>query len=322
MTDPHRVMRGALWENRPLAPLTTLRIGGPVRWFAVPEDEDDVRAILAWAAREELPWRPIGLGSNLLCPDAGYSGLIVSLDRARSDAVFEGTRLLVGAGAHLSRVVAQAARRGLTGLEALAGVPGSVGGALAMNAGTAQGQIASLVRSVRVLRPTGAIENWSADDLQFGYRTCRLQTEGVIALSAELQLAAADPAAIQRDLRARLDRRRRTQPLQWPNAGSIWRNPPGEYAARLIESAGCKGWREGDAEIAALHANFIVNRGCATAEQVMALMARTRRTVERRFGVRLDPEIRWLLGPEALEAYLDRFEKGVGDDGTLHGAGG
>ena len=322
MTDPHRVMRGKLQDSRPLAPLTTLRIGGPARWYGIPEDEDDLRAILAWATEEAVPWRPIGLGSNLLCPDEGYDGLILSLERARADVVFEGTRLWVGAGAHLSRVLALAARRGVTGLEALAGVPGSVGGALAMNAGTAQGQIASVVQAVRVLLPTGAVESWSAEDLQFGYRTCRLQTDAVIALSAELQLSAGDPAAIQRDLRARLDRRRRTQPLQWPNAGSIWRNPPGDYAARLIESAGCKGWREGDAEIAPLHANFIVNRGCATADQVLALMARTRCMVRRRTGVRLDPEIRWLLGPEALEARLGRFEKGVGADGVLHGPGG
>ncbi len=301
----HSVMRGVTRLGEPLVSHTTLRVGGPAEVYAVPASEADLRAALAWAHRTARPWRVIGLGSNLLCPDAGYMGLVLSLEQACAAWRLDGNRLWAGGGVHLAPLVARTARLGLSGLEAVAGVPGTVGGALAMNAGTPKGEMADVVRWVRVLLPDGRICRWSRAEMRFGYRTSRLQEEDGIALDAELQLRHADASDLLRDLRDRAAQRRRTQPLELPNAGSIWRNPPGDYAGRLVEAAACRGIRRGDAQVSPKHGNFIVNLGRATAGDVIALMAEVRAEVERRFGVRLHAEIRWLLGQEALEALLD-----------------
>jgi UDP-N-acetylmuramate dehydrogenase len=301
-----RRMRGVVLWGAPLAPHTTLRIGGPAEVFAVPETEADLVAALAWAREAGRPWRVIGLGSNLLCPDEGFSGLVVTLARACSSWRLDGDRLWVGAGVHLAPLVARTARMGWAGLEGVAGVPGTVGGALAMNAGTPDGVMADLVRRVRVLLPDGRTCWWEPSDLAFSYRSSRLQEGDAVALEAELQLRRADPEALVRELRRRAARRRQVQPLELPNAGSVWRNPPGDYAGRLVEAAGCKGIRRGDAQVSAKHANFIVNVGRASARDVIALMAVVRAEVARRCGVRLHPEIRWLPGQDALEAALDR----------------
>jgi UDP-N-acetylmuramate dehydrogenase len=303
-SDLHRLLRGAVREGEPLAPHTTIRIGGPAAAFAEPQDLDDLRRALAWAAEAGRPWRVVGLGSNLLCPDEGFPGLVLALGRACGGWRFEGTRLRAGAGAHLVPLVHEACRRGLGGLEPLAGIPGTVGGAVAMNAGTPAGTMGDVVRRVLVLGPDGQLAWWDRDDLAFGYRRSRLLEEPWVAVEAELELVPRDPGTLAEALRTSAARRRRTQPLEWPNLGSVWRNPPGDYAGRLVEAAGCKGWRRGDAEVSERHGNFIVNRGRATAADVLGLMADVRAAVEGRLGVRLHPEVRWLLGQADLEARL------------------
>lgn len=305
-------MRGTVLEQEPLARHTTLRVGGPARLLAVPESESDLAAALRWASARGIPWRVIGLGSNLLCPDEGFGGLILDLSRACRQVAFEGTRLTAGAGVHLAPLVRAAASRGLAGLEGVAGVPGTVGGALTMNAGTAAGETAALVTAVRVMRPDGDVLDLGREEMAFSYRHSRLQEEPWVALGAVLQLAPGDPEVLRRDLAARAVRRRQTQPLELPNAGSIWRNPEGDYAGRLVEAVGCRGLRVGDAQVSPRHGNFIVNVGGARAAEVLALMRLVRGRVAETAGVLLHPELRWLTGQSDLMALLDRGPPGDG----------
>jgi UDP-N-acetylmuramate dehydrogenase len=299
-------MRGAVAENEPLARHTTIRVGGPARVFALPESEDDVVTALRWAEARGLSWRVIGLGSNLLCPDEGFDGLILDLGRACGGVRFEGTRATVGAGVHLAPLIQAAAARGLSGLEGVAGVPGTVGGALAMNAGTSAGETGAVVERVRVVSPDGRIRELTAVEMAFAYRHSRLQDEPLVALGAVLRLTPSDPARVKQDLSERAVRRRQTQPLELPNAGSIWRNPPGDYAGRLVEAAGCRGFQCGQAQVSPRHGNFIVNLGQARARDVLAVMAEVRRRVAGHLGVVLHPEVRWLAGQTELLSLLDR----------------
>jgi len=303
--DLQAVMGGEIRPDEPLAGHTTIRIGGPALLLAVPRTEADVAAGVRWAVLSGLPWRILGLGSNLLCPDEGFAGLALGLQEACGTMRFDGNAVEVGAGVHLAPLIQAAAARGLSGLEGVAGVPGTVGGALAMNAGTSAGDMGAVVRRVRALAPDGRLLDLSAADMRFGYRRSRLQEDGLVALGAVLELRAADPDAVRQDLRQRAVRRRQTQPLELPNAGSIWRNPPGDFAGRLIEVAGCRGRRRGDAQVSPKHGNFIVNLGRARAADVIGLMREVRADVEARFGARLEPELCWLWGREALLRLLD-----------------
>ncbi len=302
----HSVMRGTVAEDEPLARHTTLRVGGPARFFAVPAAEADLAVALRWAEAASVRWRVIGLGSNLLCPDEGFGGMILDLSRACREVTFSGNRIAAGAGVHLAPLVRAAAGRGLAGLEGVAGVPGTVGGALTMNAGTAAGETAALVESVRAMRADGTVVELSAEEMRFSYRHSRLQEEPWVALSAVLRLTPGDPGELRRELAARAVRRRQSQPLELPNAGSIWRNPPGDFAGRLVEAAGCRGLRVGDAQVSPRHGNFIVNLGNARAADILALMIEVRRQVAASSGVLLQPEVRWLSGQSDLMALLDR----------------
>lgn len=304
--DLHTVIRGSVRTDEPLARHTTLRIGGPADLFARPADESDLRSAVVWAHGRGLAVHCVGLGSNLLVPDEGVRGLVVSLNPACSWVRFDGARAEVGAGYPVMRLLNEAAERGLSGLEGLSGVPGTVGGALAMNAGSVAGDMAQATGAARVLLADGRLVEWSREELGFGYRTSRLQREGAVALAARLALRPGDPEAIRRVMAENAVRRRRTQPIELPNAGSIWVNPAGDHAGRLVDAAGCKGWRCGDAQVSPKHANFIVNLGRARAADVITLMARVRLAVIARFGVRLEPELRWLMGQPELEALLDR----------------
>lgn len=304
------VMPGVVRTHEPLARHTTIRIGGPARLFAAPEGEEALGRALAWVCAQGLDWRVLGLGSNLLCPDAGFDGLVLSLEAACAGVRFTGPLVEVGAGVHLAPLVAAAAARGLSGLEGVAGVPGTVGGALAMNAGTAAGDMGAVVRSVRAMTPGGEVLEIPAAEMGFGYRQSRLQRERLLALGAVLELRPADPAAVRQELRRRAARRRQTQPLELPNSGSIWRNPPGDFAGRLVEAAGCRGWRRGDAQVSPRHANFIVNLGRAQASDVLSLMADVRAAVRAACDWALEPELCWLLGREDL---LRRLGAGEGE---------
>ncbi len=304
MTDIAAIA-GQLRRDEPLAGHTTLRIGGPAAWFVLPADEAALIAAVTWARQAGVPCWLLGNGSNLLVPDEGVAGCVVATGTACRWVRWEAGGIEVGAGYPVQRLLNEAGRHGLSGLEGLSGVPGTVGGAVVMNAGTAAGETSGVVVSARVLLPTGEVAEWGPADLGFGYRSSRLQAPGHVVLSARLRLLPGDPEAIRRDLAARARRRRDTQPLELPSAGSIWTNPPGDHAGRLVEAAACKGLRVGDAMVSPKHANFIVNVGAARAADVLAVMRTVRARVRERFAIVLEPEIRWMLGQEDLHHRLD-----------------
>lgn len=282
-------------ERVVLAPRTSFRIGGPATAVAVPHTVEAVVALARTVASTGVPCWILGGGTNVLISDAGFPGVVVDLSR-RFAFLHEmpgkngGACWHVGAACGTGRAVRLAVSRGLAGMEVLAGVPGSMGGALIMNAGGHEGEIKSSVERIQLV--TAAGEGWlKRDEAGFGYRSSDFP-RGSIIVSAEFDLKPGDASNLRQKVRVMQERRRKTQPLRFPNAGSIFKNPPDDYAGRLIEASGCKGWREGDAEVSSLHANFIVNRGHATARDVAVLARRVRAEVERQTGVVLQMEVR------------------------------
>lgn len=282
----------ALRPNEPLARRTTLGVGGNARWYAEPATVDDVVALLRACAELDLRWFVIGRGSNLLVPDEGYDGLVLHLEPARWGEVtpLGDGRLRVGGGARLKELCGAAAREGLAGFEFLEGIPGTVGGSLRMNAGAMGGWIFDVVESVEWLSPQGRVRAARRDSFDALYRDCP-QLHGAVVLSAVLCASGRDePAAI----RARMDemarRRRESQPRE-ASAGCVFRNPDPAKAGQLVDRAGLKGFACGDAEVSPVHANFIVNRGAASAAQFIEVMRHVRAEVKRSGGVELQPEI-------------------------------
>ena len=277
--------------DEPLAAHTSWKIGGPADAFAQVETGAELARIMRLVFKRGLPWFVLGSGSNLLVGDGGIRGVVVRLggEFAAIEALDAGQFVTVRAGASASMplLVAQAASLGALGVGSLAGIPGSVGGALRMNAGTDR-EFGEFVREVWVQTP--AKPDAHPVTPQYFYRHTTLAQDAVVA-SVTLDFERGEAAGVRAETQQRLVRRKRTQPLQHPSAGSCFRNPPGDKAGRLIEAAGAKGWREGDAEVSELHANFIVNRGRATASDVARLLARVRREVAERFGVELELEV-------------------------------
>jgi UDP-N-acetylmuramate dehydrogenase len=280
--------------DEPVAPFTSWKIGGPADALAQVATEDELAAILRLTFKRRLPWFVLGSGSNLLVGDGGIRGIVVRLggDFASIAVTREDANVVVSAGASagMPLLVAQGASNGALGIESLAGIPGSVGGALRMNAGTDR-EFGEFVRDVFVQTP--AKPDAHAVSPEYFYRRTTLARDAIVA-RVTLAFPAADSAAVRSEMQRRLVRRKATQPLQFPNAGSCFRNPPGDKAGRLIEAAGAKGWREGGAEVSELHANFIVNRDDATAADVAALLARVRRAVAETFGVELELEVHFV----------------------------
>ena len=282
---------GRVRFDEPLAPQTWWKIGGPADALLNVESSAELAFVLRFAFKRKLPWFVLGLGSNILVGDGGLRGLVLRL-RGEFDAleiVDDSERVLVhaGASAQMALLTGQAATRGAAGIASLAGIPGSVGGALFMNAGTDR-EIGEFVRNVWVQSATKPDAH--PVTVQYFYRHTTLARDAIVA-RVTLAFERGDPQAVRADMQARLVRRKATQPIQFPNAGSCFRNPPGTAAGRLIEAAGAKGWRVGGAEVSPQHANFIVNVAGATARDVTTLLARVRREVQVRFGVELQLEV-------------------------------
>lgn len=283
----------ALEREVPLAGHTYLRLGGPAAYFGTPADLEALERIARWAADHGIPLRVIGGGSNVLVADEGLRAVVVSLRRACGHVEWNGNEVTAGAAVMLPSLARAAAERALTGLEFAIGIPGAIGGALQTNAGIGDGRcIGDLVRRVEVLRG-GERLPLERDELEFAYRETSLRGSGDIVLSATLALEPGDREAIEAEMRRLLEARQRSQPTAQRNAGSIFRNPPGDAAGRLNDAAGCKGMREGGAQVSEMHANFIVHGGDGTARDIATLMSRVQARVFEQFGVRLVPEVEW-----------------------------
>ncbi len=277
----------------PMARHTSLGVGGPADAFATPADREELAALLALCAELGLRRTFVGKGFNTLVLDEGLDGVVVQLSRLRAlERAAEGL-VCAEVGVSHSQLTRFCVENGLAGLEFGAGIPGSVGGWLAMNAGIGERELVDVVREVEVMDPDGgATRSVAPEDLEFRYRALDGLPEGTALVSARLEVTPSEPARVQAAVDALLARRAQTQPLNVPSCGSVFKNPPDDHAGRLIEAAGLKGERVGGAEISSVHANFIANRGGATAADVLALIDRVRRRIEDASGLRLETEVR------------------------------
>jgi UDP-N-acetylmuramate dehydrogenase len=283
-------LRGECTLDAPLATRTAIRVGGSADLLVRPADPDDLSALLSLCLAQDLPVFVLGNGANLLVADAGIRGVVVRLPADFGADSAGGTRLILSAGAPNSRLVARAQASGLVGCEFLSGIPGTLGGAVVMNAGTKLGEMKNLVSRVEVTTAAGA--GWlSASELAFAYRHCELPP-GAVVTRVEVALRQGDVEASAKSMLADREYRRRTQPLSQPTFGSTFRNPPGRHAGQLIEAAGLKGFRIGGAAWSELHANFVVNLGGASASEVRQLMKLAQDRVREEFGIALEPEVR------------------------------
>jgi UDP-N-acetylmuramate dehydrogenase len=296
-------MRGRRYVNAPMARYTSLRVGGPADLLLVPADVGELQAIMTCASAQEVPLTWLGKGSNLIVRAGGIRGIVVSLRDALSQvsmlapALEQETRpgdpvhVRVGAGVPLTRVLHLAIRDGLKGFSFAVGIPGTLGGAVVMNAGTEVGATWDVVECVRLLLPNGEMVDVRPEDVAVGYRFAALPGNGVV-LEATLRAERGTPLEVREEVRQLYRSRRERQPLAYPNAGSIFKNPPGEHAGRLIDQLGLKGSRIGDAQVSGKHANFIVNRGQASVVDVLALIEYVKRRVYASTGILLEEEVR------------------------------
>ena len=284
---------GAIAENEPLARHTTWRIGGPARHFARIRTEEALARVLAAASAEARPLAILGMGSNILVADEGFPGYVLRLEGDFLKVEVEGERLTAGGGAALGGVCAHAARAGLSGIEAISGIPSSMGGAVRINAGAYGGEIFDVLESVRLVSRSGDRRSATAAEIPHGYRWSGLIETREIVSRVTLALRRAPREEIAAKTRTVADKRRGALPSE-PNAGSVFKNPEGDYAGRLIEACGLKGRTSGAARISERHANVIVNTGGARASDVVVLMKTMRDAVREKFGVTLMPEVEML----------------------------
>jgi UDP-N-acetylmuramate dehydrogenase len=286
-----RVCPGGVRTDEPLSRHVSFRIGGPADVLLLPRSLRDLEATVAWLYRAGEPFVVLGRGSNVLIADRGVRGIVVKTGRDQGGVSYDGERVHAECGVSLPQLSRRASERGLEGLEFAAGIPGSVGGAVVMNAGAHGHSMAEIVEEVRALTPDGEAR-WRAGDLAFRYRESRAQREPSVVLEASLVLRRADPAETVMRLDRWLRTRSESQPLGPPSSGCIFRNPDGDHAGRLIDAAGGKGMRVGNAIVSDRHANYILNTGGATAADVLALIDLVRSRVRERWGTELATEIK------------------------------
>ena len=280
--------------NEPMRDHTTFEVGGPADLFVTPEDADELREVLRVVDEAGVPRFVLGRGSDLLVSDDGFRGVVISITEGLVGVTAEGTQMTCQAGVDLREASEMACELGLSGLEFACGIPGSVGGACFMNAGAYGGCVADVLREVRVLTLAGEVRDLGVDELELGYRKSRVASEGLVVLSATFGLTRADGEKIRATMDDLMEQRRSKQPLELPSAGSTFKRPEGYFAGKLISDAGLRGWRSGGAAVSEKHAGFVVNLGGATAADVHAVIAHVQDEVERQFGVRLEPEVRFL----------------------------
>lgn len=277
----------------PMSSHTSFRIGGPAEVFVTPSGEEELGRVLRVCREQGIPWRILGNGSNLLVSDNGCEGVVIAMegfDRMEAD----GSLLRVGAGQLLSRAAHLALEHSLTGMEFAAGIPGSAGGAVVMNAGAYGSEMKSILKEARVMTPEGRVLVLDSAGLKLGYRTSCIPSRNYIVLEAVFGLEPGDRDAIEARMKELAARRREKQPLEYPSAGSTFKRPEGHFAGQLIEEAGMRGYRLGGAQVSEKHCGFVINSGGATASDVMALCNHVRQAVKDTSGVDLEMEVkRW-----------------------------
>ncbi len=323
LSDALRSVDGVrLWTNAPLAPFTTIGTGGKAGLLVTVRDAPALACVMAALEASEADWFCLGAGSNLLVADRGYTGVVVKLDKsfqyveglpAPETAECATVVLTVGAASYLARLAAVVAEAGLTGMEHACGIPGSVGGGVAMNAGAYGWCMRDVVQEVEIVTPSG-VHQVPAAELEWGYRFCRLPQRSIVT-AARIALGRSDCRVILDCQRSLLRQRREKQPRSVHTFGSAFKNPPGQHAGRLVEAAGLKGVRRGGAEISTVHANFLVNTGDATTADVLALMALMRQGVERMSGIVLEPEVKLLGAPFPWDSQADTLPQRPAVDG-------
>lgn len=286
-----RNLKGKVRPAQLLKARTTFKVGGPADFFIEPRDPADLKALLGLRAKYKIPLSIIGSGSNIMAPDKGVKGAVVRLSSSYFRKIsFKGNCLEAGSGALLNKVILSGKQKGLSGMEYLTGIPGTVGGALAMNAGIPKRCIGDLVRDVRVMDRSGKIKALPKRKIKFSYRSSGL--DKYIILSARFNLEKAAKTEIQNRIKSQLKWRKDNQDMAQASAGCVFKNPSGYSAGKLIDLCGLKGKSVGGACVSLKHANFIINRGNARAQDVLKLMQLVRRQVKNKFGVTLEPEIK------------------------------
>lgn len=291
-TALERRLRGKVLLDAPMANYTTWRIGGPADCLVLPADAADISACLAFGKEQGIPVLVIGNGSNLLVLDGGIRGIVVRIGEGMSNFRVEGNRITAQPGLILAKLAREASKRGLTGLSWAAGIPASLGGAALMNAGAFGHSFYEIVERVTVFDQDLHLHTIARENLTYGYRRTSLQENGYVVVEIVLGLRPGDPKVLMEEVEAKLACRREKQPLEYPSCGSVFKNPPGDHAGRLVEACGLRGYGQGGAAVSQKHGNFIVNLNKATAADVLAVMAHVRATVKDRFGLELEPEVK------------------------------
>lgn len=283
---------GKIRENEPLANHTTIKIGGPADCFVEPSSVENLQKTMNWIREHQIQWRAIGRGSNLLVSDKGMEGIVIKLGAGLNHLEINGTEITVDAGYSLVALATSISKKGLSGLEFASGIPGSVGGAVYMNAGAHGSDISKILTKALILFEDGTLEWLSNEEMKFSYRTSVLQKKRPgIVVRAVFQLTEGDKEKIQAEMKKNKDYRKDTQPWNLPCAGSIFRNPLPNYAGKLIEEAGLKGYSIGGAKISEMHGNFIVNNGGATAEEVLSLIQFVKDKIYKSKQIQMETEV-------------------------------
>lgn len=273
---------------------TTFKIGGPADYFLMPDKGEDVGRVIKICKEKEIPYFILGNGSNLLVGDGGYRGAVIQIYRNMSSVTVEGNEITAQAGALLSAVAAAAKNASLTGFEFAGGIPGTIGGAVVMNAGAYGGEMKDVLTEVTVMNAEGDIFTLPTEELELGYRTSIIKTAGYIVLEAKIRLKEGDPEVIRETMKDLTIRRTTKQPLEYPSAGSTFKRPEGYFAGKLIMDSGLAGYQVGGAQVSEKHCGFVINAGDATARDVRTLMDNVRDIVYKKYGVTLEPEVKFL----------------------------
>jgi UDP-N-acetylmuramate dehydrogenase len=288
------IVKGAVLEQEPMGRHTTFQVGGPADIFVEPGSREEVRFAVEAARGDCVPFFVTGNGSNLLVSDEGYRGMILHIGRKLSGIRVNGSLIEAEAGASLARLARVALEHGLSGMEFAAGIPGSLGGAVVMNAGAYGGEMKDILTEVDVLSDTGEYLTIPVEDLALSYRHSCILEKGYIVLAGRIRLSPGDPEVIRSRMEELARARKEKQPLEYPSAGSTFKRPEGYFAGKLVQDAGLKGYTVGGARVSEKHSGFVINAGGAEAEEIRFLIRQVQKKVKRKFGVTLEPEVRFL----------------------------